>query len=168
VALIVTAYASGTTAEEAGAAGVWQVMPKPVNLPRLLALVDQALGQPLVLVVDDDPDLCANLWDLLRQCDYRVCLAHNEREAVERLQKQAYRVVLIDLKLPEGGGSQLFRFVRQQDPRARTVLITGHRSEMEQLIEQVLAEGVDAACYKPFDVPRLLATLERLTQRRGE
>ena len=58
MAIVVTAYAGGSTAEEALAAGAWQVLPKPVDFPRLLGLVDEALGQPLVLVVDDDHDLC--------------------------------------------------------------------------------------------------------------
>src|SRR5436309_16050524 len=50
-----------------------------------LGLVDQAVGQPLVLVVDDEPDLCANLWDLLRERGYRVGVVHDERTAAERL-----------------------------------------------------------------------------------
>src|SRR5437764_1218818 len=61
VAIVVTAYAGGGTAEEALQAGAWQVLAKPVDFPKLLGLVNEALGQPLVLVVDDDPDLCANL-----------------------------------------------------------------------------------------------------------
>ena len=71
---MVTAYASGATAEEALAAGAWQVLAKPVDFPSCSGLVDEALGQPLVLVVDDDHDLCANLWDLLRERGYRVWL----------------------------------------------------------------------------------------------
>jgi DNA-binding NtrC family response regulator len=163
VAIIVTAYATSATADEALTAGAWQILPKPADLPRLLALVDQAVNQPLVLVVDDDPDLCSNLWDLLREGGYRVGLAHDERQAAERLQDRGFKVVLIDLKLPGGDGSQVFRLVRRTNPQARTVMITGHRSEMEQLVERVLREGADAVCYKPFDLPKLLTTLERLT-----
>jgi two-component system response regulator HydG len=165
VAIVVTAFASKEIAAEALAAGAWQLLPKPVHFPRLLSLVDEALGQPLVLVVDDDPDLCANLWDLLRDRGCRVALAHDERTAAARLQDQSFKVVLIDLKLPEGDGSGVFRLVRSNNPQARTILITGHGSEMGSVIQQVLAEGADAVCYKPFDVPRLLSTLERLTGR---
>ena len=69
-------------------AGAWQVLPKPVDFRSCLQLVDEAVGQPLVMVVDDDPDLCANLWDLLRERGYRVCLAHDERQARESPQGQ--------------------------------------------------------------------------------
>jgi CheY-like chemotaxis protein len=162
VAIIVTAYAGGTTAEEALTAGAWQVLPKPVDFPRLLGLVEEAVGQPLVLVVDDDPDLCANLWDLLRERGYRVCVAHDQAEAAERLRGRDFKVVLIDMRLPEGDGTTVFRLVRQGNPQARTVVITGHRTEMDQLVQQVLNEGADAVCYKPFDVAKLLGTLQQL------
>jgi CheY-like chemotaxis protein len=163
VAIIVTAYAGKGTAEQALTAGAWQVVPKPVDFPRLLGLMDKALGQPLVLVVDDDHDLCANLWDLLRERGYRVGLAHGSREAGQCLAAQEFTVVLIDMKLPDGNGSEVFRLVRHNRPQARTVVITGHGSETDRLVRQVLAEGADAVCYKPFDVPGLLSTLENLT-----
>jgi CheY-like chemotaxis protein len=167
VAMVVTAYASSTTAEEALTAGAWQVLAKPVDFPKLLGLVNEALGQPLVMIVDDDPDLCDTLWDLLRDSGYRVCLAHDEQQAEERLKKRDYKVVLIDMKLPTGDGSTVFRLVRETNPQARTVVITGHRSEMDQLVQKVVSEGADAVCYKPFDVPRLLNTLQRLTAEHG-
>ncbi len=163
VAIIVTAYTSQRTAAEALAAGAWHVLPKPVDLPRLLGLVDEAVGQPLVLVIDDDHDLCANLWDLLRERGYRVGLAHDGTEAARCLAEQRFQAVLIDMKLPSGDGGEVFRLVRQTNPQARTLVITGHRSEMEQLVRRVVTEGADAVCYKPFDVPDLLSTLQKLT-----
>ena len=126
----------------------------------------QAVGQPLVLVVDDDHDLCATLWDLLRERGYRVALAHSEAEADRQLHDAAFRLVLIDMKLPDGDGNAVFRLVRQGNPTARTVLITGHRSETEQFVRQILDEGADAVCYKPFDVPGLLDTVTRLASGR--
>jgi two-component system, NtrC family, response regulator HydG len=162
VALIVTAYAGGTTAEEALAAGAWRVLSKPVDFAKLLGLVDQALGQPLVLVVDDDPDLCATLWDVLRDRGYRVAVAHDETTAARQLGDRAFRVVLIDMKLPEGDGASVFHLVREANPQARTVVITGHRAELERVVDQVVREGADAVCYKPFDVGQLLTTLEKL------
>ncbi len=164
VAIVVTAYAGGGTAEEALAAGAWQVLPKPVDFPQLQRLVDEALGQPLVLVVDDDPDLCATLWDLFRERGYRVSIAHGEREAGSQLGEATFDAVLIDMKLLEGNGASVFRLVQQANPQARTIIITGHRTEMEEQVRQMVQEGADAVCYKPFDVARLLDTLKQLTR----
>ncbi|MGH7134562.1 MAG: response regulator [Pirellulales bacterium] len=164
VAIVVTAYASSHTASDALAAGAWQILSKPVDLSRLLSLVEEAVGQPIVLIVDDDHDLCESLWDVFRERGYRVCLAHDPTDAAERLRQRSHHVVLIDMKLPHGSGADVFRLVRQANPQARTVLVTGLRSEMEQLVEKTLAAGADAACYKPFDIPTLLSTLEKLSK----
>jgi two-component system response regulator HydG len=162
VAIIVTAYASSASAEAALAAGAWQIISKPVDFSRLLELVNQAVGQPMVLVVDDDCDLCATLWDLLRERGFRVSLAHNEKDAADCLKDASFRLVLIDMKLPDGNGTHVFQVVRKANPQARTVVITGQRSETEESVQRVLAEGADAVCYKPFDVDALLKTLKRL------
>jgi two-component system, NtrC family, response regulator HydG len=168
VALLVTAYAGPATAHEALSAGAWKVVPKPVDFPTLLGLVDEALGQPLVLVVDDDRDLCANLWDLLRERGFRVGIAHDARAAAVTLKESTFKVVLIDMRIPDSNGDAVFRIVREANPQARTILITGHRSETDKLVSQVLAEGADTVCYKPFDVPVLLQALERLVEGRDE
>lgn len=163
VSLLVTAYATPATAEEALTAGAWKVVAKPVDFGKLLGLVDEAIGQPLVLVVDDDHDLCTSLWDLFRDHGYRVSLAHDGREAAEQLRDIRYKVVLIDMRIPDATGGEVFRMVREGNPEARTILITGHRSEMDQVIDRMVAEGADAVCYKPFDVPALLAKLRELS-----
>jgi DNA-binding NtrC family response regulator len=163
VAIIVTAYASSASTEDASTAGVWRLVPKPIDFPSLLKMVEEAVGQPMVMIVDDDHDLCATLWDLLRERGYRVSLTHNEQQTAARLKDTSVKVVLIDMKLPEGDGTGVFRSVRSLNPQTRTVVITGHRSEMEELVRKVLDEGADSVCYKPFDMPKLLDTLKQLT-----
>lgn len=166
VPLLVTAYTGGDTAQEALGAGAWRVLPKPVDFSKLMPLVDEAIGQPLVLVVDDDPDLCDSLRDVLREYGFRVCIAHEEGEAIERL-RESTRVILLDLRLPGGDGAAVFRRIRERNPDARVVLITGYRDEMGPVVTSLLAEGVDAVHYKPFDMPRLLKDLGHLAEMRG-
>jgi two-component system response regulator HydG len=163
VPLLVTAYTGGDTAREALAAGAWRILSKPVDFSRLLPLVDEVIGQPLVLVVDDDTDLCDSLRDVLRDYGFRVCIAHDEGEAIERL-RESTRVVLLDLRLPGHDGAVVFRRIRDRNPDARVVLITGHRDEMGPVVGSLLAEGVDAVHYKPFDLPRLLEELGHLAE----
>lgn len=165
VAMIVTAYATAQTKSDALQAGAWQVLSKPVDFARLLSFVESAVSQPVVMVVDDDKELCDSLWDTLRERDYRVCLAHTELEAARRLADREFQVVLVDLRLPDGDGRRVLDQIRQKNPQARSVLITGHRDEMEQSIQQALEQGVDAVCYKPFDVKKLLETIDKLAHR---
>jgi DNA-binding NtrC family response regulator len=167
VVVIVTAHSSSEMADAALAAGAWDLLPKPVEFSRLLDIIDDAMDQPLVLVVDDDRDLCASLSDVLQEHRYRVSIAHDQKTAAEQL-GESTGVVLIDMKLPGSDGATVFRWVQAANPLARTVLITGFRGELELLIEQLQAEGADAVCYKPFDVPKLLDLVKQLTQRRRQ
>ena len=165
VAIVVTAYASSDTAKSVLATGAWKIVPKPVNIGNLLNLVAQALDTPLVLVVDDDHDLCENLWELLHERGYRVCITHDLPEAEKKLHERRFHVVLIDMKLPTGNGHELLGVLRRMDSEARAVLITGHASEMEQTVQKALQSGANAVCYKPFDVERLLTTIRQLSDR---
>jgi CheY-like chemotaxis protein len=163
-AILVTGFASGGVTEQALGLGALHVLSKPIDTARLMRYVEEALGRPLVLVVDDDRDLCENLCDLLHERGYRVCLAHGEAEAAVRLRDRgrAYRVVLIDLKLPDGDGGAVLRQVRAANPEAHAVLITGHRREMDPQVERLIAEGADAIHFKPLDVPELFSTVWQL------
>lgn len=163
-ALIVTAYATSDTAKSAIAAGARCVLSKPVNIGKLLGLVQSALETPLVLVVDDDHDLCDSLWDILHEQGFRVHLAHDVSEAGKTLQHSRFQVVLLDMKLPSGDGSNVLQQIRVTNPQARTIVITGNPNEMENRVQQALAEGAAAVAYKPFDVPTLLKMVGGFSQ----
>lgn len=71
---------------------------------------------------------------------------------------------LRDLALAGGAAN----FCPRNTPYVNTIpisrqLITRPRAELAPLVQRIVVEGTDAACYKPFDVPRLLSTLQRLT-----
>ena len=71
------------------------------------------------------------------------------------------------MRIPDGDGSSVFRLVRATNPQSRTMLITGYRSDTDQLVAQLVAEGADAVQYKPFDVPDLIETLGKLASAGG-
>lgn len=164
VAIVVTAYASSDTAQSVLATGAWKIVSKPINIGALLNLLSQALESPLVLVVDDDHDLCENLWELLHERGFRVCIAHDVPQAESKFSERRFHVVLIDMRLPTGNGEELLAALRRIDKEARAILITGHTSEMEQKVHRALEAGANAVCYKPFDVEQLLTTVQDLSQ----
>ncbi len=163
VAVLVSAYTDPATRDAALGAGVWKVLPKPVDPSRLLGLVDEAVGQPLVLLVDDDTDLCAALWDILRERGFRVCLAGDACTAAIRLQDRCYKVVLVDLLLPDADGAAVIRAAHEVIPNVRAVVITG-QPPSTPLVQETLRQGVDAVYYKPLDIPQFLGSLERLAR----
>ena len=163
VVILTTAYANQDTLAAAQRQGIWKVFTKPLELRHIIPSLTEASLQPLVLLVEDDEDLCHSLSDVLQDQGYRVCFATEIERAMRCLRGTDFRVVLIDMRLPGGFGDEVFEQVRVISAEVRVVLATGHRHEMEERIRRSLDAGADAVCYKPFKLPDLLATLRRLT-----
>jgi DNA-binding NtrC family response regulator len=166
VAIIITAYPGHPRAEAARDAGVWRLLPKPIDFPPLIGSIEEALGQPLVLVVDDDADFCWSLWDVLREHGYRACIANDVAIATARIKDQNYSVVLLDMKLPDGDRSSVFQEVRRINPDTRVVVVTGFPVEMKLKLQQLQSERGQTVLGKPLDVLALLATLRDIAHAR--
>jgi DNA-binding NarL/FixJ family response regulator len=80
-----------------------------------------------------------------------------------RLAQRDYQVVVIDMKLPESNGTKILQMVQDDNPCARTLIITGFAREMNESVREALTSGADAICYKPFDVDHLLKTVKELS-----
>ena len=62
-----------------------------------------------VLVVDDEPDICSNLKDILSDVGYRVDCSCDGPSALELIRDGNYDVVLLDLRMPGMDGLTLYR-----------------------------------------------------------
>ena len=117
-------------------------------------------GGTSILVVDDEADTCRNLSDILTDLGYQVDTALDGFAALELARKKVYDIALLDLKMPGMDGLTLYRELRKIAASTVAIVVTAYASKATS--EEALAEGADAVCYKPFDVPRLLSVLERL------
>ena len=106
-----------------------------------------------VLVVDDDADFCENLWQTLRERGYRVCIAANEREGIARATSVNYDFAVIDLRLNGGDGRHVIRSIRNVNPQARIIVVTGFVDELRT------SDTADAVLSKPISTDALLAHL---------
>jgi DNA-binding NtrC family response regulator len=164
VVLIVTAYPGHPRAEAALHAGASKVLPKPVDIASLIQAIEKAVAQPLLLMVDDDRDYCTNLVDILRERNYRTCVARDVATANAFINAdEGYHLILLDMRLPDGDGSEVVRMAHHKNPALPIIVVTGYRTEMEEQIPQLLLEGATAVLPKPLDVPALLLMLQEFT-----
>jgi len=159
VGLIVTAYADATAERDAAAAGAYRVLAKPVDARLLLGLIETVLEQPLVLVVDDDRDLCESLRDVLADEGFRCGIACSAADFERQMAGRTPQVVVIDLRLAESDGLELLSQVRNLCPESRTIIITAHHEEMERRMEEATSKGAQAVCLKPFETSELVARI---------
>ena len=107
-----------------------------------------------VLVVDDEPDLRISYERLLRREGYRVVTAGSRREGLHLVMAEPPKLVISDLKLPDGDGIEIVRAARALAPPVPVILVTAFASAATR--EAALASGASAILVKPFAASELL------------
>ena len=111
-----------------------------------------------VLVVDDDNAVRESMSKVLREAGYGVVLAAGGLEALLRFNLDPIDVLLLDLKLPNQNGWDVFEHLTRIKPWIPVILITG----LPNQYPTALAAGASALFEKPIDVNELLTSMERL------
>ncbi|MBN1842640.1 MAG: response regulator [Deltaproteobacteria bacterium] len=160
--VMMTAYAVEDLVAEALAEGAYGVIYKPLDMEKVFAIIEQARAAQrgaFILLVDDDPGICATLKYVLLEKGYNVAIAHTGEEAVAMVKKRAHDIAFIDMKLPTINGLETYLAIRAIRPEVVAVMITAYRQEMADLVQEALNNDAYACLYKPFkmeDVIRLV------------
>jgi DNA-binding response OmpR family regulator len=109
-----------------------------------------------VLIVDDDDAIRALLFTILRRRRFAVDGARNGIEALERLRKCVYSVMLLDLMMPMKSGWDVLDELKKLPADARPlVIVLTAGNEPRDLDSSIVAGSIR----KPFDVDLLMATV---------
>jgi DNA-binding NtrC family response regulator len=84
--------------------------------------------RPFILVIDDEVAVNNNIRKILAKKGYRVDQATRKAEALEKIQSRAYSLVILDLKMPGVKGLELLAAIRERQPAARVIIVTGYAS----------------------------------------
>lgn len=115
------------------------------------------LDQPLVLVVEDDPEVAGMYVALLGDEGYTVTVLESALGAVALVREARPRVIVLDLALPYRSGVQLLGDLKA-DPATAGVPVVVVSAVADQLPRQHRAAAA-AVFGKPFDLPALIAAL---------
>lgn len=121
------------------------------------------MSGPLILVVDDEPNLRETISFILEMEGFAVATAEDGDQALAEIRRLRPPVVLLDGMMPRRDGFDVCRQVRADPELAQVKIIMltalGQRTDREK----ALAAGADFYVTKPFDEEELLALLRRLT-----
>lgn len=119
-----------------------------------------------ILVVDDNPDILANVRDFLAMKDgWTPETAATGLEALERLERSTYDLVILDVGLPDTDGMTLTRKLRASGRMVPILMLTA-RDTVDDRVEG-LTSGADDYLIKPFSLRELAARVEALLRRSG-
>jgi DNA-binding NtrC family response regulator len=156
--VLMTAYAANTLTSEGLENGAVGILDKPLNINHLLAFLGSLARERSIVIVDDDKVFCDTLEGILYQCGFTVSQVNNPHVRVEKITNDA-QVILLDLKFNGIDGLDILKEIRKNNPSLPVVLVTGHREEMENILQSAMKIEVFTCLYKPLEIPRLLQTL---------
>ena len=103
-----------------------------------------------ILVIDDEVSVRQLLERVLVRAGHQVDLAENGEQALARLAKEKYDLIIVDKNLPGLGGLEILKLVRSQYPRLLAIMITGFPTPESEATATGL--GVHSYIVKPFGI----------------
>ncbi|MBF0455056.1 MAG: sigma 54-interacting transcriptional regulator [Magnetococcales bacterium] len=107
-----------------------------------------------ILLVDDQPDILALFEAVLEEAGHQITMAGSLDEALERLSMDQFDLIVSDVWLGDSTGLELLHQIRQKDPLAYVILVTGQPSL--ETAQQALQEGAFDYLSKPVSPQKLL------------
>ena len=120
------------------------------------------MNKPVVLVVDDEPQILRVMRASLPIRGYEVLTASTAEEALDQLSKQVPDLVILDLAMPEMSGLEVCRRVREFSS-VPIIVLSAKGSESDKVA--ALDLGADDYVTKPFGMDELLARVRAVLRR---
>jgi DNA-binding NtrC family response regulator len=113
-----------------------------------------------ILIVDDEPNLAfllaENLVDL--GPDYEIEICNSSADALALNKEKPFDLVITDLMMPEINGLTLSKYLTQQKPEIKLILITAYGNEEIAIRAKNL--GISSYITKPFDMEDMLMAVQ--------
>ncbi len=154
---VMTGYAGEEQATRALQSGVSDILRKPVMPEDILAKLRRS-GLKEILIVDDDPEVQQSLTSLLRKSGWRCTAAADGESAVEIARDGNFGAMILDLKLPNISGNDVFEQLRDMGLNIPTLIVTGHDRDYPRLADP----AIQGYLQKPADPRVVLAMIEKV------
>jgi DNA-binding NtrC family response regulator len=167
--VMMTAYAVEDLIQEALQEGAYGIIYKPVDIEKAITTIEEARKaktSACILVVDDDSGTRVTLRNILERRSYDVRTAKTGEEAIVMAQKKCCDISFIDMKLPTMNGLETHLAIREICPESVTIVTTGYRQEMAELVQSALENNAYACLYKPLDMAKILGLVEMICEKK--
>ena len=165
--IMITAYAVEELIQESLQDGAFGFIRKPLDFDKLLDMIENAVHKgSMILVVDDDENLCKNMKNILNDRGYRVSVAQDGSTAIKKTEENNFDVILLDMNLPPLNGLETYLAIREKRPNATVIIITGYLEEMKDKVEAAMEKCVYTCIEKPVQMEELISLLENIGEQK--
>ena len=160
--ILISAYATDDLMDDAKRSGAYGILSKPINFQVILSFLELFRKEESILVVDDDPDFCRTLQDVLTLRGFHVETEVEPEKVLKDLEVDPKLMVVLNLKLGSSSGLVILQHIRAKYPFIPVVLVSGLRKEMSGSMEKALEIGAYACLDKPFEIEELFQVIEEI------
>jgi DNA-binding NtrC family response regulator len=112
-----------------------------------------------ILVVEDEPGLCAGVQEALQREGYQVATASDGQQAIARLEERLYSLIISDVRMPGPNGTDLLAHIRAKSPDTIVILMTAYGTVTTAV--EAMKQGAYDYLPKPLDMRRLRALVAK-------
>ncbi len=121
------------------------------------------MDKPVIVIIDDDPNLRKTLSDILRAKGYEPLSAGAGQGGLDLMRRYPVDLALVDLKLPDISGLEVLKRTRAEHSHTETIILTGNAS-LDSAIEAT-NKGAFSYLQKPYDIDQLLLHIRRAIEK---
>ena len=111
-----------------------------------------------ILVIDDEETIRLLFRETLQELGHAVMAADTSSEGVELVKSRNFDLIFLDLKMPGMDGAELFRLIKNVQPKVPVIIITGYPDS--EIMARALAQGPFAVMNKPFNESDIIKAVE--------
>lgn len=162
VVIFMTAFSMEELVKDAIKDGAYAMIKKPLDIDSLVNMIGKSGTGGLLAVVADDPNMGKTMKEVLGKKGYSIALCQSGEEAIALAKDKARDIFFIDMKLPALNGLETYLELKKVNPDAVMVMITAHKTKMDESVGQALQDGAYACLYKPFDMDEAIEIIEEI------
>ena len=113
-----------------------------------------------ILIVDDEVDLCELVAEFFEDAGFKVQKAYSGNQAITLLQSTSFDIVLSDIKMPNGNGIDLLKYIKNNAGNKSIVIMTTGFADISEA--EVVALGAKCIIRKPLDPTELIQSILKM------
>ena len=117
-----------------------------------------------ILIVDDEKQFRESTKRLLRRKGYHAEAAGSGTEALEKIGKESFDLLLVDIIMPEMNGLEMLQRAKEMAPEIMVLIITGYGTD--KLEKEAMQLEVDGFVNKPITIDELTKIIDETLARR--
>lgn len=123
-------------------------------------------AMPVLLFVDDEPNILSSLRRLFRQHSYKIFIANGGQEGLEILEKETVDLVISDMRMPVMDGAVFLTHVKARWPDTIRLLLTGY-ADIQSTIDAINRGEIYRYITKPWNDNDIVLVVKQALERKS-